>query len=421
MRIESAFYTSGSGLTAHGQAISVVGDNISNTSTVAYKVQRVSFSDLWAEGPEARQTSATEPTGAGVSVTKVQQVFDTGVLDFTGRNLDVAIEGNGFFAVGETSNPEYTRAGNFIIDENGYLSNSQGQNVIGYTGDGTTLGQIDMLSLDLSGSPTTASIVTGNLNSTEEVIGVEVTNPLDYQDIGQNSNFVNNFTAYDSLGVGHEVTLAYTKMGTNTWAVQAFMDSGDLGGTAGIPQQIGNTATLAFGQTGFIAEDDFGDAVITANPQYSTGSAPGFFSVDLSGFTQFGATTNIKSLSQDGEATGDVDTYEFRGDGRVMAILTGGTEVQIGQVPIAVFSNVEGLARSGSGLYTSTDISGDAQFGTAGTTIYGELQGGALERSNVDIGNQFVDLVVLQRGYQANSQVFSSTNDIVRDTINLLR
>lgn len=421
MRLESALYASGSGISSHGQALAVIGDNIANSNTVAFKTQRVRFSDLYSEGAEGRQTSANEPIGSGVEASEVQQVFDTGVLDFTDRNLDVAITGNGFLAVGAVGTQEYTRAGNLIIDGNGFLSTSNGQNVLGYSGESTTLGTIDMLSLDLSGNETTTATVAGNLSSSDPVIEELLNGPASFLEIGQNSSFTGRFTAFDSLGEEHGITLAFSKSDVNTYVVQAYIDAGEVGGEAGIPQQIGENLTLSFTENGLIAEEDVANSVMTLTPGYSNGAAEGNFTLDFSDFTQFGAASNVNTLAQDGEGTGDIEEYRFDTDGTILAVLGGGTEVTVGRVPIAIFSNVEGLNRSGSSRYTESDVSGAPNFGIAGTSGFGELIGGALERSNVDIGNQFVELVVLQRGYQANSQVFSATGDIVRDTINLIR
>lgn len=421
MRIESALYSSREGLNAHGQAISVVGDNISNSNTVGYKSSRVEFSDLLAEGGDGRASSAEPVGGNGVAVTQVRQLHETGVVEFTGRSLDVAIAGNGFFVVGDPSSPNYTRAGNFSVDENGLLINSGGKHVLGYAEGTTTLSTIDVQNLDLTGEATTEASVIGNLRTGEDLSDAVPTNPATYQEVNQYATFTSSITVYDNLGVSHDVTLAYFKTDTNTFTVQAYMNGEDVGAEEGAPIQIGQNATLNFATDGMIAEANAAAAMITATPAYSNGADAGNFVIDLSGYTQFGGSTVVSSINQNGEGAGNIKDYEFRADGGLYALLDSGASVLVANVPLASFPNVDGLQRSGNALFSPSDKAGTPTLGLSGTGNLGTTQGASLERSTVDVASEFVELVVYQRGYQASSQTLNAANELIKNTISLVR
>jgi len=421
MRIESALFSSREGLMAHGVGIAVIGDNISNQNTVAFKAARVSFQDLMAEGADGARSTATPVGGNGVKVAKVVQNHTTGTIEFTGRALDSAISGKGFYIIGDTSNPVYTRAGNFSIDEDGLLSTSDGTNVLGFTGaTGTTLGTLQMLDLNLNGSPTTAASLTGNVGS-ENAITTAPTAPATFNAVAENASYISTLSIFDSFGTRHEATIAFYKTAINTWTVQAYLDGGDLGQTTGTPVQIGANGTLNFSGTGLIEDANQAAATITGTPAFSNGSAATAFTIDFSDFTQFGGTSLLTNITQNGQSAGNVKDYEIRKDGGIFALLESGTSLQIGRLPLANFANEGGLDRGGNSFYVPTELSGTPTNGTAGQGGLGAIEGSSLERSTVDMAKEFVELVLMQRGYQANSQVLNAANGIIRDTLGLVR
>jgi flagellar hook protein FlgE len=420
MRLESALFTSSSGIGAHGQAISVVGDNIANVSTTGFKTSRPEFSDIFAEGGDGRQSVAGPVTGNGVKLTTVRQLHETGIIEPTGRELDAGIEGKGFFIVGDAENPEYTRAGNFSVNEEGLLVNSDGKTVLGYQGSSTTLGTLNLKNVSTTGKATTASAVYGNLSS-ESPVATLPQNPTSFRELGRAASYTANSSVYDSLGAEHTITTAFFKTGVNTWTAQAYIDGDDVGGTNGVPVKLGQDVTLQFNTTGVIDEANRANARITATPAFSGGAAPGNFTIDLSGFSQFAAANQLVSITQDGEGTGQIDGYEIQKNGTLQAVMDNGNRVQIGTIVVANFANVNGLQRSGSSTFVESQLSGARTVDAPGKGINGELSGGALERSTVDISNQFVDLILLQRGYEANSQILSGTNEMLRNTIQLIR
>lgn len=421
MRLESALFSSSSGLEAHGNAMAVIGDNVSNANTTAFKAGIVQFSDLLSEGADGRNSSALPVSGSGVEVDQVRQDHSSGGFDYTGRPLDVSIDGEGFFVVGDPQAPQYTRAGNFIIDENGLLSTSGGKPVLGFADDATQLQAIDMRGVEVTGTPTSTMTITGNLSSQAPLVAQPAA-PATFQEVGTSAAFVNSITVFDSLGESHDVTLGFFKEGANSWSVGAFIDGSEVtGGTAGTPVRLGQTVPLAFGPDGQLTEASVATAQIVASPAFANGAAAGNITIDLSQFSQFASNSTVSSITQDGQAAGEIEGYEIGGDGRVFARLSSGASPVIATLGVANFNNVEGLTRVGGSLFDATARSGNAGLSTAGQSGTGSLQVGALERSNVDLADQFVDLVIYQRGYSASSQIFSSAGDMLRDTIALIR
>lgn len=421
MRLESAMYASREGLTAHGQAISVVGDNISNANTVAYKTSRVEFADLLPQGQGSLQSpSSAVSGGSGVKVSRVRQNFDTAVIEPTGRALDVAIDGEGFFVVGTPDNPRYTRAGNFALSPEGVLQDISGLDVLGLQAGGTALGPLNLREVALTATPTTEATLTGNLSADEAITEV-VANPATFNAIGQSASYVSNFQVYDSQGSSHAVTLAFFKTAPNTWTAQAYMDGADVGGQAGVPTAVGGPLELAFGEDGLIPADQQANLLMNVNAPYSNGAAAGAFTINLGGFTQFASPSQPASLNQNGQTAGNVTQYEFVKTGEIFAQLDTGQRVLIGTIQLANFANNDGLKRVGDNMYAATDDSGAAVTGNPGTGVLGAVSNFALERSSVDIATEFIDLLLFQRGYQANSQALSTSSDLLRDTIALMR
>lgn len=423
MRLETAMLAGREGVSVHGQAISVIGDNIANANTTGFKTSRVEFIDLLGDVNRAgSEVTGIPSSGSGVAVSQVRQIHDTGVIEPTGRSLDVGIAGGGFFILGDPDAPTFSRAGNFMINGNGNLANSQGKEVLGFVGDGTALSPLNMLNISTAGAPTTAAALFGNLDSSAPNSVAIPANPATFAEVNQNATFVMpNLTVFDSLGAAHTVSVAFFKTGVNTFTAQAYIDGGDVGGAAGTPVKLGGDATLTFSPNGRIEEANKPAASIAVAPAYGNGAAAGNFTIDLSGFSQVATTSQLTSVTQDGLGTGDIVDYEFQGDGTVSAVLGSGRSVVIGRIQLASFPNVDGLSRVGNGGFEATQDAGTMQVGVPGGAGFGTLQGKTLERSTVDISDQFVSLVVYQRGYQANSQAMSTANNLLRDTIALLR
>jgi flagellar hook protein FlgE len=422
MRLESAIYSSREGITAHGNAISVIGDNISNVNTTGFKGARVEFSDLVSAGLGGPQNPG-DGVGNGVVIQTVRQLHTNGAIEQTGRALDLGIAGNGFFVVGDTSKHYYSRAGNFSINEEGMLVDGNGVTVLGYSGsDTTTLTTLNMRNVDTAGSPTSAVSLKANLPST--ATATTLPNPIDsWSTLNEASSFLaSNLQVFDSLGAAHQMTVAFFKSENNKWTAQAFMDGSELeGGTANSPVSVSAAVSINFGSDGRIAEADQAAAVLQASPAFAGGAAAGNFSIDLADLSQFASPGSVTAITQDGTGVGNIENYEIRDNGQIYASLSTGTPKLIGTLPLATFNNTDGLIRGGNGLYSTSQESGEEIVATAGTKGHGTLESGSLERSTVDIADEFVKLVLIQRGYQANSQMMSQTSQMLRDTIGLLR
>jgi flagellar hook protein FlgE len=420
MRLESALNTGREGITAHGQAIAVVGDNISNANTVGYKNQKAIFADLLGETPGDRVADVVSGAGDGVTIREIQSNFSVGPIQGTGRDLDVALSGGGFFQVGDAANPQFTRNGQFSIDGEGFLVTSQGLPVLGYTGaDTVTLGRIDMKKVDLDIVPTSEAQLYGNLNSAATT-STPPANPLSFQEIKSSAAHTNIMSVYDTLGERHEVVFAYYRNEVNSWTVQAYVNGTDVGQPAEQPVLVGQT-NLVFDANGRITQQALQTATLNINAAWSNGAAPSVIAADLSQFSQFAGATLVTNFNQNGQGIGEVTGYDINGQGVIAARLTNGLTARVGTLSIATVTNQDGLVRSGASTYAATDKAGAITAGLAGTGARSKLLSQSLEYSNVDIASQFVELVVLQRAYAANSKVISTASEVIKDTISLIR
>jgi flagellar hook protein FlgE len=422
MRIESAIYASREGLDAHGKAISVIGDNISNSNTIGFRASRIEFADLMSGGLVGGANGTENPsipsTGSGVTVQQVRQLQTNGVIEYTSRDLDVAIDGNGFFLLGDPDQPLFSRAGNFEIDEDGYLASTQGYRVLGLEAGSTELSHINMAKIELDGEPTTSAVMLGNLQSTAEVTEVPE-DPETFTELNQSVSYAFNMDVYDSLGTRQDLSLYFFKTDANEWQAQAYVDGSQVGGESGVPVMIGEVS-LSFNEEGELSAEAQEAAVLSAQTTFE-GAAESNFTIDLTRLEQFAADPSMHIMERDGQAAGAVESYEFSSNGEIVAVLDSGSEVLVGTLQLGSVQNVDGLDRGGHGMYTETEVSGERRIGSADSMGFGSVVGSSLERSAVDISTEFVNLTLYQRGYQANAQVLSATNTILRDTINLMR
>lgn len=417
MRLESALYASREGIASHGQAISVIGDNISNASTVGFKESRAEFSALMAEYGGDQRLGLT---GSGSAVSTVRQIHQTGLIEFTGRSLDVGIAGNGFFLVGDASAPLYTRAGNFTIGTDGLLKTSDGLNVLGYSSDARDLQPIDMRDVSLNGAATTEVDLFGNVASNSPIVEPPQ-NPDSFNEVAAEAALTSTVEVYDSLGTVRTLSLAFYKTANNTVVARVYADGSSIeGGTARAPILLGET-TLNFNELGVLDEQGAAAAQITLTPQFADGAAQSSITMSFANFTQFAGTSEVRSVEVDGQGVGAISEYLFQSDGTILAQLDSGNSVEVGRLPVALFVNNDGLIRVGQTRFASTVAAGDRTIALPGTEGTGELEGASLERSTVDIAKQFVDLVVYQRGYQASSQTLNAASQLIRETIQLIR
>ena len=399
-----------SGLNAAQTELAVVGNNIANSSTSGYKSSRAEFSDVYAVAFEGIGSLAT---GNGVAVSSISQNFSQGNIDFTERNLDLAVSGQGFYVLSDASGQSYTRSGAFHIDRDGYIVNQAQQRLqtfpaIGSAGFNTgVLADMQLSTSDGPPSATTDISASLNLSSSD---AVPVTLPFDPNDPTSFNNSTSIVT-YDSLGTAHTSTLYYVKTALpNQWDSYHYID-GNVVASGGF-----SPITVTFNQDGTIA----GPVNIPYDAVPSgTGALPLQFSVDYANTNQYGSPFAVNGLSQNGFTTGRLSGIDIDSEGIIFARFTNGQSNPLGKVALANFANVGGLRQLGDTSWAQSFESGDLVLGEANTASFGLIQSGALEASNVDIASSLVNLITAQRNFQANAQTISAADTITQTIINI--
>lgn len=403
-----------SGLLASSNALNVISNNLANLNTIGFKDEQANFQDLFYQ--TLGTTGAGNPIqmGAGSQIGSISSNFNNGNLQNTGVPTNVAITGNGFFVVrGPSGAMEFTRAGNFSINAQGELVTTGGQNVMGYpavngvinAGQGLTPIQLGQGQINQPAATTTMSQTT-NLDASAAV-GDTYSTPL---------------TVYDSLGSSHVLTFTYTKTGTNAWDYQVTLPAADTGGT-GSPTVVAS-GSLAFNSSGALTSPASAVTGITVNGLVD-GAAPLNLTWNLydanggSNLTQVASQSATSTTNQNGYASGTLQTFTIGADGIIQGSFSNGQSQAIGQIALANFANTQGLQLTGGNDYAPTLASGSPVIGAPGSGGRGIMTGGAVELSNVDISTEFTQLIVTQRGFQANARVVTTFDSISNETINL--
>lgn len=434
--IINGLFSGRAGIASHGVAIAVVGDNIANASTIGYKSSRAEFEDLIAGGQTSGKT-----VGSGSSIAAVSTIFEQGTLEFTSRPLDLAIDGNGFFVVAQGEQRYYTRAGNFKIDSSGYLVNQNDLKVLGFPANGTGALEplnINTVSQDSVGTENVA--VSGNVDAGADLVDVSdipsTTNAGDaptgvtttYADLNDVAEFSTVVEVFDSLGAAHTITFFFFHTDTNEYTVQGYVNSEDVdpsGTDVGLPRLVVNSSdsgdiTMSFDGDGSRNNAPTASAPdLTAGIPWNNGSDSSTIDINLDPFTQFSSTSSILAITQDGQGIGTVGNLSIETNGEIFALLDNGETALIGTIGLANFANSEGLARIGNQLLQQSPDSGEPVIGTPSTGTFGQLQSGSVELSTVDIANEFVKLITLQRGFQASSRIITTINQLLNEIIQL--
>jgi len=414
--IANGLFSGRAGIQSNGLAIAVLADNISNANTVGFKQSRAEFTDILSGNLGG---GGGVSVGSGSNVANVTQIFSQGTFENTGRGLDAAIDGNGFFIVEDNGAQFYSRAGNFTIDADGNLLNQNGLTVLGFPATGAGgIAPLNVQNLATTATPTTTLDIAGNLDATAPVTvwpGAGAT----FQQLNNAASFSTFTDLYDSLGGVHPVTTYFFHTGTGTWEARSYMDDGEiLAGTPGNATQVGATTTLAFNNAG---QPTAGTSYVIAPQNMANGGVTSAVTVTLAPFTQFAASSAIRSVTQNGRSVGNITTFNIEKDGSLFALLDNGQTVSVGQIALATFSNIEGLKRVGNSLYTRSNTSGEAVIGKPGAGQFGQLQAGALELSTSDLAADFIKLISFQKAFQGSSRVITSINDLLSEIVNLTR
>lgn len=437
-----SMYSGVSGLRIHQTKMDVIGNNIANVNTVGFKASRVTFGEVFSQTVQGASGSnesigGTNPMqiGLGATISSIDIDMGEGAAQRTDNPLDLKIQGDGFFIVEDATGNKFTRAGAFKTDEAGNLVNSDGLRVMGWqtgTGDEAneiikgTVEPIQILSADNSYSePTATSSVTmsGNINMNDTALSN-----------GTGVPFTANF--YDSLGYQYSAQFTVKATGTNNqYAIT--LDENSITNSEGVtPTNLTNVAVTGVSTDGLIVFDTDGKVVVT-DPSTSTFTLecdnPGVSDfdpilIDFSSLTLFDGTTTVKanvgnsSGLNAGNAAGTITGYEVGSDGQVVGKYSNGETKLLGQVVVAQFQNPAGLQKMGNNLFEATTNSGYFDgIGEDITSSGGSFNAGVLEMSNVDLSNEFTEMITTQRGFQANSRIITTSDELLQELVNLKR
>ncbi len=433
MSIMNAMWSGVSGLSAEGQALGVVGDNVANANTIGFKMSRAQFEDVLGG-------AVGQNNGAGVRMTRAQQIFAQGSLMNTGQPTDLALSGDGFFvvkgALGGVTGDFFTRNGQTTLDKDGNLVDPNGLKLQGYASDGNggfspSLSDVQLSMSPLQPKPTSSFTLSANLDATAKVPTDPVTNnplPWDPQNPTKTSNFSTSTKVYDSLGNAHDVQVYFTKTAAGTWDFHALADGADIqGGTPGTNVEIG-TGNLTFAPDGTLASVNGN----TMTASFSGGASPNqAISLNFGtpppagagtdGITQYGSPSNVAQQKADGYASGALQGVKVDSDGTVNGVYSNGETIPVAKLAVAKFTSNDGLGRAGHNLWIATRDSGQPAMGQAASGGRAAVVAGALEQSNVDIAAQFVDMIAHQRSFQANSKTITTADEMLQEVVNLKR
>src|SRR5471032_1547196 len=408
-----------SGLSAASSNLDVIGNNIANSATVGFKTATASFADMFAGSQ----------TGMGVKVAAVTQNFNDGTTTTTSRGLDVALSGNGFFRLADSSGTVYySRNGQLSLDANRNLVNMQGLSVTGFPATGTppTIAAgaqpvaLSVPTTMMSAKSTVGGTMVANLNSTDTAPKTATFNSSD----DTSYNYVNSITTYDSLGNAHDNNVYFVKSATvaNSWDVYS-QDSSVTGSTAA---KIGS---LNFSTSGTLVSTADAAGVVSTpatslvlpmNTTANGAATPQTVALSFQGSIQQNTGSNsIGTLKQDGYAAGQMTGYQINNDGTISGVYSNQQTQLLGQIVLSNFSNPEGLKSEGDNVWSSTQSSGQPITGVAGAGGFGTMTSGALEASNVDLSKELVNMIVAQRNYQSNAQTIKTQDQILNTLVNL--
>ncbi|MFJ7747051.1 flagellar hook protein FlgE [Peribacillus sp. NPDC097295] len=390
-----SMYSGISGLKNLQTKLDVIGNNVANVNTYGFKKSRVTFSDTMNQtisgasaATENRGGTNSKQVGLGSTIATIDTIHSQSSLQTTGRDLDLAVSGDGYFVVKQGDALSYTRAGNFYLDDNGTLVNSSGSKVQAYQVDanGNTSNAIGDVAVNvnavLPAVKTTTVTVSENLAA----------------DAIDGSVFSQQIKVIDAKGEEQAKTVYFQKSATpNEWKVYLDQDPTDTSVTATL------FTTLTF-----------------ENGNYKTGNKTDTtISYDFKNLTQVPGTTTAL-VNPNGNKEGKLESFNFGSSGEINGIYSNGKIVTLGQLAIAKFSNASGLTKSGGSTFQESINSGTANIGIAGDGR-GTIASNSLEMSNVDLSEEFTEMIVAQRGFQSNSRIITTSDEILQELVNLKR
>lgn len=383
-----------SGLRSHQTMLDVTGNNIANVNTTGFKSSQIQFQDTLSQvvqnaGGAQPGLGGTNPAqvGLGVRVAGITTSFTQGASQLTGRSTDMMIQGDGFFVVRKGAETFYTRAGSFDFDATGQMVlPGEGALVQGWAAVNGVV--------DTNGPLTDLRVPSGSIMNAVATQNAVYKGNLDGS-AADGTTLTRAITVFDSTGVERDLELTFTKAATG-WSV------GATDGTATVP-----TTPMTFDASG----------ALTAPTALTVGGV----AVDLSRVTAFAGLENVTADSQDGQAAGVLQSFSLNADGTIVGSFSNSLKQVVGRIALGGFTNPAGLEKAGGSLFRTTVNSGEPLLGAAGQGGRGTLAGGMLEMSNVDLSSEFTSLIVAQRGFQANSRVITTSDELLQELVNLKR
>lgn len=389
-----------SGLRQHQTMMDVTGNNIANVNTNGYKSSSVVFEDtlsqmIRASGAATTARGGTNPAqvGLGVQLGGISTNFGQGSAQSTGRATDLMISGDGFFVFRNGNEQVYSRAGSFSFDSTGRLVTNTGMIVQGWAGVNGTI--------NTDGAVTDIRLPAGTLISPEPSDSIGLGGNIT---AGTTSTMTLGTTVYDGAGVSHDLTITLTDDGSGGFAVDVLENGSSVASTAG---------ALSFN-----ADGSYDTGSTAAQATLADGTV---IDIDLSGITAYGGSKTLAVTSSNGYAAGSLQQFQISPDGTVIGIFSNGQKLNMAQIALANFNNPGGLEKMGNSTFRSSTNSGLAQIGAPGGGGRGTLIGGSLEMSNVDLAAEFTNLIIAQRGFQANSRVITTSDELLQELVNIKR
>lgn len=460
-----SLYSGVSGMQNHQTRLDVIGNNVSNVNTTGFKRGRVNFQDMISQ----QLTGAAKPTeevggvnpkevGLGMTVASIDTIFTQGNLQSTGVSTDIAIQGNGFFVLKNGQETFYTRAGTFGVDSEGTLVNpANGLRVQGWMAQEVNGEMV----INTAGSTEDLIIPIGQKDSAKATTNVDFAcnlnkNTLMLEEGASDSDILKatwgtETKVYDSFGNEHMLSVSFTRVpGTNNqWQATVNVDAENAAETMtrvglGTTDGVENTFVVTFDNFGRLQSvtdsagnvtNDNGQVSIMAsfnvpggNPDAEGNPLRQTMNINLgtigsieNTITQFAESSSTKAFYQDGYTMGYLDNFKIDASGIITGVYSNGTTRAIGQIAMASFTNQNGLEKAGDNTYVASNNSGLANIGTSGVAGKGSLLAGALEMSNVDLTEQMTDMIVTQRGFQANSKTIQTADTLLDTVLSLKR
>ncbi|MCH4888726.1 flagellar hook protein FlgE [Acidaminobacter sp. JC074] len=459
-----SMYSGVSGLQVHQVKMDIIGNNIANVNTVGFKGSKVTFQEVFSQTikgagapQEGRGGTNPQQVGLGVGLSAINVQHTKGSTQITSNPTDIMIDGNGFFVVSsddEGTNKFYTRAGNFSLDKLGYLVNPSGLKVLDSDFKPIRINKSDTIEATATSEIELTSNINFNYDSddVQDDYSIYTTTTDVYDSVGNKTTLSIQFGQKFSTAPGTAAadTRTYRQVKINAPGASG-------GGYGGLSEPGNDTAYDATTNPGGLQDNmkyaefdkdgnfvrlielDVADinvttGIVTPPAAPTTGVAnliiqqAGVEEINIAidndtfkNVTHYSQTTDMKATPVNGNSAGALDSFAISSAGEIFGTYTNGERATLSTVGLADFDNAPGLMKIGGNLFTDTPNSGSPKFGVPGTGSFGQLAPGALEMSNVDLSQEFTDMITTQRGFQANSRVITTTDEMLQELVNLKR